>query len=153
MRGQRSGRQGQVELNYVADSTGHVAPNSVHVIPASSRDFVAAAVGAVQSGKFEPAGIGICPVAMPVAQPVSSQSAAGADDGSDAGQLMFLLRLREMGRSAASACQTARTDEIVSLKPSGSRNRNMRTPQGMSAGCESRVPPRSVIRVAILSML
>src|SRR5439155_23560075 len=42
-------------------------------------------------------------------------------------------------------------DEIVSLNPSGSRNRNMRAPQGMSAGSDSSVPPRCLIRCAISS--
>lgn len=44
------------------------------------------------------------------------------------------------------------TDEIVNLNPSGSRNRNARAPQ-MSAGSDSRMPPRSFIRFAISSTL
>jgi hypothetical protein len=49
--------------------------------------------------------------------------------------------------------QAAGMDEIDILYPSGSRSLNIRVPQGMSAGSESRMPPDALIRFATSSML
>lgn len=61
---------GSVELLYIVDASGKVVPGSIQVASGATRDLARAAVDAILAGRFKPASVRGCPIALAVRQRV-----------------------------------------------------------------------------------
>lgn len=68
---QHAGVEGAVDLHYAVGTNGRVIPGSVRVIAGEYHDFAAAAIRAVERGRFTPARVRGCAIPMQVRQRMS----------------------------------------------------------------------------------
>lgn len=66
-------RHGRVEIDFIVDTTGRIAPGTLHVSRFATEAFARAAISWVAKAQFTPARIGGCPVLQRVTMPFDFQ--------------------------------------------------------------------------------